>query len=312
MSNLESHCAASDSRDCPAPPLIERIASKKAMVGESLPISRALPSPRRRMIGAWCFLDHAGPVGPGSEMRVGPHPHIGLQTFTWMIEGKLLHRDSLGYEQVIAPGQVNLMTAGHAIAHSEESVSEPGVGLHLAQLWIALPDALRWTEPAFEHYPVLPKLTQDGFELTVLAGAFAGLSAPTRVHTPLLGLDLRSHNASETELRLNPAFEYGLMMLSGEARIEGEILAPGELLYLGTGHTRIRVACAAACQLLLIGGEPFKEPVLLWWNFVARSQDEIAQATSDWNSGERFGEVRGYHGERLKAPDITGLHLRGG
>lgn len=311
MSNLEPRCASSDSRDCPAPPPMERIASKKAMVGESLPISRALPGPRRRMIGAWCFLDHAGPVGPGSEMRVGPHPHIGLQTFTWMIEGALLHRDSLGYEQLIQPGQVNLMTAGRGISHSEESVSAPGVGLHLAQLWIALPDALRGTEPAFEHYPLLPKLTQDGFELTVLAGEFAGLQAPTRVHTPLIGLDLRSQQAAETALGLNPSFEYGLMMLSGEARIEGETLTPGELLYLGPGRSSIRVACAAACQLLLIGGEPFKEPVLLWWNFVGRSQDEIEQATQDWNQTDRFGEVRGYVGARLKAPDISGLHLRG-
>ena len=312
MSNLESQCASSDSRDCPPPPLVERIASKKAMVGESLPISRALPSPRRRMIGAWCFLDHAGPVGPGSEMRVGPHPHIGLQTFTWMIEGKLLHRDSLGYEQLIQPGQVNLMTAGRAISHSEESVAEPGVGLHLAQLWIALPDATRWIEPAFEHYAVLPQRALDGFALTLLAGEFGGLVAPTRVHTPLLGLDLCSRGAARTELSLNPGFEHGLMMLSGEARIDDEVLAPGELLYLGVGRAGVRIACTEACQLLLIGGEPFKEPVLLWWNFVARTQDEIAQATQDWNSGDRFGEVRGYRGNRLTAPDIAGLHLRGG
>ncbi|MGQ0529285.1 MAG: pirin family protein [Panacagrimonas sp.] len=311
MSNLEPRCASSDSRDCPAPPPMERIASKKAMVGESLPISRALPGPRRRMIGAWCFLDHAGPVGPGSEMRVGPHPHIGLQTFTWMIEGKLLHRDSLGYEQLIAPGQVNLMTAGRGISHSEESVAVPGQGLHLAQLWIALPDAQRWTDSAFEHYPVLPQLSQDGFALTVLAGEFGGMRAPTRVHTPLLGLDLRSEHAADTTLNLNPGFEYGLMMLSGETRIEGEVLASGELLYLGPGRTQIRVASAAACQLLLIGGEPFAEPVLLWWNFVGRTQDEIAQATADWNEGERFGQVRGYPGARLTAPDISGLHLRG-
>src|SRR5262252_7453674 len=152
-----------------ATPAIQRIESKIGSLGEGMIIRRALPTRELRMIGAWCFLDHAGPIGVsiGPGMRVGPHPHIGLQTFTWMIEGEVLHRDSLGNEQVIRPGQVNLMTAGRGIAHSEESLGETGT-VHAAQLWIALPEAQRQCEPAFVHHPELPIATAGGFRITVL------------------------------------------------------------------------------------------------------------------------------------------------
>src|SRR5690242_14379250 len=150
------------------PPTIERLATRDSIVGENLPIRRALPNRARRMIGAWCFLDHAGPVTVKShdEFRVGPHPHIGLQTFTWMIEGEILHRDSLGFEQVLRPGQVNLMTSGHGIAHSEESMpmTEP-TRLHMTQLWIALPDSQRHGPATFQHCPDLPVVQQDGFTI---------------------------------------------------------------------------------------------------------------------------------------------------
>lgn len=311
MSNLESQCTASDSKDCPQAPVVERIAARTSVVGDSLPIRRHLPSPRRRMIGAWCFLDHAGPVAAGAEMRVGPHPHIGLQTFTWMIEGTLLHRDSLGSEQRIRPGQVNLMTAGRGISHSEESVPDTGEGLHLAQLWIALPEAKRGMDPAFQHYPDLPVNERAGLRTTVLAGEYGGAKAPAQVHTPLLGLDLSASADADRELELDPQFEHGLVALVGEADVDGERLSSGELLYFGTGRRRLRVRCAAGTRLLLVGGVPFAERILLWWNFVARTQDEVEQATRDWNSGDRFGVVRGYVGDRLKAPDLAGLHLRG-
>ncbi|HWU84136.1 MAG TPA: pirin family protein, partial [Rhodocyclaceae bacterium] len=134
-------------------PIPQRLEARTSILGEGLLIRRALPHRERRMIGAWCFLDHAGPldVSQGPGMRVGPHPHIGLQTFTWMIEGEILHRDSLGYEQLIRPGQVNLMTAGRGISHSEESPLQRSPGLQLAQLWIALPSNRRDMTPAFEH-----------------------------------------------------------------------------------------------------------------------------------------------------------------
>lgn len=292
---------------------LERLQAKTALLGESLTIRRALPHPRRRMIGAWCFLDHAGPVAPGAgELRVGPHPHIGLQTFTWMIEGQLLHRDSLGSEQLIRPGQVNLMTAGRGISHSEESVADAGSGLHTAQLWIALPDAHRHVAPAFDHYPQLPVWHDGGFELTLLAGRSGAHIAPARVYSPLLGLDLRATGAAQLRLDVAQDFEHGVMVLDGAARIADEVLAPGELLYLPPGRAHLDVACADACRLLLIGGAPFNEPVLLWWNFVARTQEEVEQATQDWNHGTRFGVVQGYVGARLVAPDLRGARLRGG
>lgn len=311
MSNLESQCTSSDSRDCPAAPVIERIVGKTSIVGETLPIRRLLPGPRRRMIGAWCFLDHAGPVAPGVEMRVGPHPHIGLQTFTWMVEGRLLHRDSLGSEQVIQRGQVNLMTAGRGISHSEESVPSTQEGLHLAQLWIALPEGRRGMEPDFHHYPVLPVWERGGLRFTLLAGEMRGERAPTLVHTPLLGLDLAATAAVDSELELDPRFEHGVIALVGEANVDDEQLSPGNLLYLGPGRRGLRLRCEAGTRLLLVGGEPFPERILLWWNFVARTQDEVEKATRDWNAGLAFGEVRGYRGDRLKAPDLAGLHLRG-
>jgi redox-sensitive bicupin YhaK (pirin superfamily) len=292
---------------------IERLATRDTLIGENLPIRRALPNKSRRMIGAWCFLDHAGPVTVKSqnEFRVGPHPHIGLQTFTWMIEGEILHRDSLGYEQVLRPGQVNLMTAGNGIAHSEESLPMSGpTRLHMAQLWIALPDSHRHGPAAFQHYPTLPVLQQGGFSITVLAGEVLGKTSPVQVYSPMLGLDLACTGNAVLELPLNPAFEHGVLVLDGQTTIEDELLESGTLLYLGTGRSQLHIQATNNARLLLLGGVPFSEKVLLWWNFVARSEAEIIQATDDWNNSNRFGEVKGYAGERLVAPSVAGLHLR--
>ena len=239
---------------------LERLESHRAVVGEDFEIRRALPNRHRRMVGAWCFLDHAGPAdyATGQGLNIGPHPHIGLQTFSWMIEGRILHRDSLGFEQWIHPGQVNLMTAGRGISHAEESpVDAPG-RFQLAQLWIALPNHECEREPAFEHYPVLPILERGGFRVTVLAGAFAGMRSPARVFTPLVGLDLASTVGARTELPLDPAFEYAAVTLEGEPAVDGEALAAGTLLYLGPGRAALAVDCAAAPRLRLIGGELFE------------------------------------------------------
>ena len=290
----------------------ELIPARRAVLGDNLEIRRALPNHARRMIGAWCFLDHAGPVPlkRGDELRVGPHPHIGLQTFTWMIEGEILHRDSLGNAQPIRPGQVNLMTAGRGISHSEESVPGSALQLQTAQLWIALPDAQRGMDPAFEHYPELPLADLGGFKVTVLAGAACGARSPVRVHSPLLGLDLAAAGAAQASLPLDPAFEHGVLVLEGTAQVDGQSLAIGTLLYFPPGRSSLELRCAATARLLLVGGAPFGESVLLWWNFVARTQEELARATTDWNAGHGFGEVHGYDGPRLIAPDIAGFHLR--
>jgi len=293
---------------------VERLESQRAIVGEGFKIRRALPNRNRRMIGAWCFLDHAGPAdyAAGRGLTIGPHPHIGLQTFSWMIEGTILHIDSLGYRQLIQPGQVNLMTAGRGISHAEESPADEPGRFQLAQLWIALPKNECERDPSFHHYPELPILERGGFRITVLAGTFAGERAPAEVHSPLVGLDLASTGTASTELALDPAFEHGVMTLEGTATIGGEALRPGALLFFGTGRDRLALDAGAASRLLVIGGRPFGEEILLWWNFVARSYDEFEQATHDWLEGDRFGKVEGARGAPLIVPELKGLRLRSG
>ena len=292
----------------------ERLAAHRAVVGDGFEIRRALPNRHRRTVGAWCFLDHAGPASYAADqgLRIGPHPHIGLQTFSWMIEGRIEHRDSLGFRQWINPGQVNLMTAGRGIAHSEESPYGEAGRFQLAQLWIALPKAEANREPAFEHYPALPVVERGGWRVTVLAGTFCGERSPARVYSPLVGADLASTADARSTFELDPAFEHAAMTLEGEPAIDGEPLAPGTLAYFGTGRGSLEVAAPGASRLLLIGGLPFGEDLLLWWNFVARTPEEIAEATQDWNAGRRFGSVEGARAPLLNAPDLSTLKLRPG
>jgi quercetin 2,3-dioxygenase len=292
-------------------PVLELLPARITDLGEGMQVQRALPTRGRRMVGAWCFLDHVGPgeFAAGHGLRVGPHPHIGLQTFTWMIEGELLHRDSLGFEQWIRPGQVNLMTAGRGIAHAEESPAAAG-RVHAAQLWIALPDARRHMAPAFEHHPQLPSLPLDGWTATLLVGGLLGASSPVAVHSPLLGVDLHATHGGELTLPLQSAFEHALLCLEGAAEIDGVRLAPGALLYLGLQREQLLLRAEAGTRLLLVGGAPFGEEVLLWWNFVARNAEEVQRATDQWNRGEGFGEVPGTALARLVAPDAARLHLR--
>ena len=292
--------------------MLERIETRAAEIGGGLTIRRALPSRRRRMVGAWCFLDHAGPMefGRGGGMGVGPHPHIGLQTFTWMIEGAVMHRDSLGNEQLITPGQVNLMTAGRGIAHAEDSDSAAGGRLHAVQLWIALPDAQRHRAPAFRNYPHLPLVELGGFSVRVLAGSAFGHTSPAEVYSPLVGLDLAAAGPARISVPLTASFEHAALVLSGAASIEHEQLTPGTLLYLGSARERLALSCEAAARMILVGGAPFGEDILLWWNFVARHAQEMEQAARDWNTGQRFGAVHGSPSPRLTAPRVTGLHLR--
>ena len=293
---------------------VERLESQRAIVGEGFEIRRALPNRHRRMVGAWCFLDHAGPAdySAGNGLTIGPHPHIGLQTFSWMIEGTILHIDSLGCRQWIHPGQVNLMTAGRGISHAEESPADAAGRFQLAQLWIALPKPECEREPSFHHYPDLPRLDRGGFKITVLAGTFAGEKAPAEVFSPLVGLDLATAGGAAASLALDPAFEYGALALEGEARVDGEPLAPGALLYFAPGRQSLAVESAASSRLLLIGGRPFGEEILLWWNFVARTVEEMETATRDWLEGDRFGKVHGARGAPLVVPELRGLRLRSG
>ncbi|MCO8102749.1 pirin family protein [Acinetobacter indicus] len=285
---------------------IQEVPLRRAEIGQGTVIKRALPSRHKRMIGAWCFLDHAGPVSfpQGDGLDVGPHPHIGLQTFTWMIEGTLMHTDSIGSKQLIRPKQVNLMTAGQGISHTEVA-PEQETHMHAAQLWIALPDAKRNMPSRFDHYPELPVVSRDGVEFTVLVGEFLETRSPVEVHSPLLAVDLTAAETVRTRLQLNPAFEYGFMALEGTAHINQHELNEDNMVVLEPGLQDIEIELHQGARVLLLGGEPFESAILLWWNFVGRTQEELSEARDQWvNQDPRFGSIPDYNGPRLEAPAL--------
>jgi len=275
----------------PLEPHLEVRQSHVARVG-AINVRRALPQRAHRTVGAWCFADHMGPADVTEEhgLDIGPHPHCGLQTVTWLVDGQALHRDSLGSEQVIVPGQLNLMTAGQGVAHAEEATGHYRGTLQGVQLWIALPESTRAGPPAFEHHADLPTGEFDHTVATVLVGDFKDLSSPARHDTPLVGVDLRVHGTSRLPLRRD--FEYAVIVLEGELSINGVGLEPGKLGYLATGLDEIDVHARSTARAVLLGGEPFQESVVMWWNFVARTRDEIDHAYESWRSNDdRFGSV---------------------
>lgn len=257
-----------------------------------MPVRRALPRAGRRTVGAWCFVDHMGPIttAAGSGLDVAPHPHIGLQTVTWLFAGEALHRDSLGTEQPIRPGQLNLMTAGRGIVHSEEGLGRTGGSVHGVQLWVAQPERTRHGDSAFEHRHELPSFETPTVTGTVLVGSFGGAESPARCDTDHVGVDL-SLRRGRTTLALEPAHEYALVVFAGAARVTDDStdVAPGHLAYLGSGRDDLTLDVAESAHGLLIGGAPFEAKVSMWWNFVARSHDELDAANRDWRSGsDRF------------------------
>jgi quercetin 2,3-dioxygenase len=271
---------------------VEITASHEARVG-GFTVRRALPRRGRRTVGAWCFADHMGPadVTEGSGLDVGPHPHMGLQTVTWLLDGQALHKDTLGSEQVITPGQLNLMTAGHAVAHAEEATGHYRGTLEGIQLWIAQPDSTRSGAAAFEHHAELPQRDLGGAVATVLVGDLDGTRSPARHDTPLIGVDLDLRAATTVPLR--PDFEYALVVMRGSVAIDGTPAVPGHLAHLGLGRDEVRLDVREPTRAILLGGVPFPEPVLMWWNFVARTRDEIDAAYASWrDQDDRFGRVR--------------------
>lgn len=272
--------------------------AKAATVG-GMTVRRALPRRGLRTVGAWCFVDHMGPekITPTQGLDVGPHPHTGLHTATWLLDGAILHTDSLGSEQLIRPGQLNLMTAGHGIAHAEEASRTPGT-LQGIQLWIAQPEEARNGPSAFAHHAQLPVLDLTHGQGTVLVGEFAGASSPACVDTAILGVDADLRRGTSV-WELRPDFEYAVYCASGAAAIGtaaigGEVVREGQLLELGSGRSEVTVDVPDGARLLLLGGEPFPEPLFMWWNFVVRSREEAIAATSAWDNygdSERFGRV---------------------
>ncbi|MFG3667662.1 pirin family protein [[Kitasatospora] papulosa] len=295
-----------------AEPVRELLTPRHVQLGESTEVRRLLPNLGRRMVGAWAFVDHYGPDDIADEpgMQVPPHPHIGLQTVSWLHEGEVLHRDSLGSLQQIRPRELGLMTSGRAISHSEESPKPHARFLHGAQLWVALPGSDRHVEPRFEHHTGLPAVTAPGLTATVILGELDGAASPGTAYTPIVGADLTLTAGAEARLPLDPDFEYAVLSMSGEAEIDGVPVLPGSMLYLGCGRTELPLRAASDAGLMLLGGEPFAEEIVMWWNFVGRSHEEIEQARQDWMEGPRFGEVKGYDGGRLPAPELPPVALK--
>jgi hypothetical protein len=269
---------------------VELLPSREAAVG-GLGVRRALPRRLRRTVGAWCFADHFGPAAAPATMAVGPHPHTGLHTVTWLVEGEVLHRDSLGSEQLIRPGQLNLMTAGRGVAHAEETL--PGFigGLHGIQLWVAQPEATRHGAAAFEHHAALPSLALGPTVATVLVGEVGAARSPARADTPLVGAELVT-TGGPTVVPLAVGFEHALVVLDGTVAVGGEAIGPGVLAYLGEGRDELPIEAPGPARALLLGGEPLTEQIVMGWNFVGRSRAEVEQAGVAWNAGaERFGTV---------------------
>jgi redox-sensitive bicupin YhaK (pirin superfamily) len=295
-----------------AEPVRELLSPRHVRLGESTGVRRLLPNLGRRMVGAWCFVDHYGPDDIADEpgMQVPPHPHMGLQTVSWLHEGEVLHRDSTGSLQTIRPRQLGLMTSGRAISHSEESPRPHARFLHGAQLWVALPDGHRNTEPHFEYHPELPVVTAPGLKATLILGEVDGSASPGTTYTPIVGADLALTRGADVRLPLETDFEYAVLSMSGEAHVDGVPVLPGSMLYLGCGRTALPLRAESDAGLMLLGGEPFEEELIMWWNFIGRTQQDIEQARSDWMTGSRFGEVKGYDGGRLPAPQLPPVPLK--
>jgi redox-sensitive bicupin YhaK (pirin superfamily) len=290
-------------------------------------VRRTLPQRGLPTIGAWCFLDSFGP--DRTAMSVLPHPHIGLQTVTWPLAGHVRHRDSVGSDVVVRPGELNIMTAGNGVSHSEFAVlPHPGDGGPLPlqrglQLWVALPDGQRHRNPSFEQHRDLPSVAGDGFRATVMVGEFAGATSPATMYSPIMGAEISC--AGRAVLPLDEHFEHAVLVLDGGLTVDGQVVLPGPLGYLGLGRTTLEVQALPDTRFLLIGGEPFQEELLMWWNFVGRTHEEVEQAREDWEAqgglpdsgirGARFGLVDGHGQEagaeagRIPAPPLPMVRL---
>jgi redox-sensitive bicupin YhaK (pirin superfamily) len=320
MSNLET---APAEVACTASQLeaLEVLRPREVPLGgpRAIRVRRTLPQQQRSLIGAWCFADHYGPhdLRRSSGMDVPPHPHTGLQTISWLFSGEVEHRDSAGVHAIIRPGELNLMTAGAGICHSEVSLlgdRDATAVLHGVQLWAALPDSARNTGRDFDHYAPEP-ISLPGAVARIFLGQLAGSRSPVHTFTPLLGAQLDLEPGARVALDLDPAFEHGVLCDQGAVALHGATLAVGDLCYQGPGSSALSLHNDGdqAGRVLLLGGTPLTEQLVMWWNFVGRSHDEIVAYRQLWeDADERFGAVQGYRGTpaRLPAPPLPTTRLR--
>ncbi len=291
-----------------ADPIELLIQGRAHELAPGFPVRRVLPNVKRRTVGPFIFLDHFGPmvVPPGGDgMEVRPHPHIGLATVTYLFEGGIFHRDSLGYAQAIRPGDVNWMTAGSGIAHSErteEAMKKSGFSMHGVQTWVALPKSHEETAPAFQHIDAagLPFWHEGAASLRLIVGTYKGRTAPTTHFSPIfyVGCEL----PAGAKITVSPEHaERGLYVAAGETMVGDRQLGPGDLAVLATGQTVEVVAGLQGAKAMLLGGAAIDGPRHLWWNFVSSSKERIEKAKADWKEG-RFGKVPG-DDEFIPLPD---------
>ena len=281
----------------------------------AMTVRRTLPQKERSLIGAWCFADHYGPddVSVSGGMDVAPHPHTGLQTVSWLFAGEVEHRDSAGVHALVRPGELNLMTSGSGIAHSEVSTPETTV-LHGVQLWVALPSSALTGPRDFQHYAPEARSVDDA-SIRVFLGTLAGSTSPVGTYTPLLGAEISLPARGSVRVDVDPDFEHGVLVDTGTVTVEGTELVRAALGHLAPGRHSIALTNAGEgmARVILLGGPPFDEEIVMWWNFVGRSHEDIVAARDEWQSqSDRFGSVDGYDGPLpwLPAPGLPGGRLR--
>ncbi|WP_312856376.1 pirin family protein [Nocardioides pelophilus] len=293
----------------------------------AMTVRRTLPQRHRSLVGAWCFLDHYGPdlVAESGGMSVAPHPHTGLQTVSWLFEGEIEHRDSAGNHAQVRPGEVNLMTAGRGLSHSEVSTATTTT-LHGAQLWVALPEASRHTDPGFEHYAP-PEVAGDGWRGRVFLGSLLGETSPVATYSPLVGAELVLDPDVIVPLEVDPSFEHGVLVDLGSVTVDGATAKASDLAYLPPGDGTIAlVAGDEGARVLVLGGTPFDESIVMWWNFVGRTHEEVVAFRAEWQeqitrdgaviadssdvADGRFGVVAGDHLRPIPAPELPKARLK--
>jgi redox-sensitive bicupin YhaK (pirin superfamily) len=269
-------------------------------------VKRALPKRERRHLGPFVFFDHMGPavLKPGAGMDVRPHPHIGLSTVTYLFDGEIMHRDSLGFVQAIRPGALNWMTAGRGIVHSERTAPDKragGLRMHGIQTWVALPPDKEEIEPGFEHHPAdtLPRKTVDGVELVCILGTAYGLTAPVKVHSPIFYL--HAEMPADAELPMTDVHvERGFYVVAGEIAVDGTAFGPGNLVVIRAGAKAVLHANVAS-TVMLLGGTELPGTRTIWWNFVSSDKARLERAKKAWKAGE-FPKVPG-ETEFIPLPD---------
>lgn len=281
-------------------------------------VRRTLPQRAQSLIGAWCFVDHYGPddVSTTGGMRVDGHPHTGLQTVSWLFRGEIEHRDTTGAHALVRPGELNLMTAGRGIAHSEHSTSATTT-LHGVQLWVALPERDRFTAPGFEHYAP-PVREHEGARVLVFLGSLLGETSPVRTSTPLLGAEISLPPGQELVLPVEPEFEHGVLLDTGSVTAAGIDAEPGQLVHQPVGCRELALrAGQQGARVLVLGGTPLGEQILMWWNFVGRSHEEIVEYRDRWQAeragtaaDSRFGPFPEQWRSTLPAPELPATRLR--